>query len=254
MSWPLVKYVLTAAVRDKLVISLIIMLLVGASLSVFLGSGAITEQDRFALVFAGAGLRLIGVFGLVLFVVFMMRRSFESKDVEFLLSRPVGRVEFLLSYAGAFSLLAVGVGAAQGASLYIIGPHLFDQSDLLWVASIMAENIIMVNVALFFAMILSSAATAAMATFGFYVLSRMMGQILGIIDAPQRTHINLDFLEYIMQAISAVMPRLDLLGQTSWLLYGPGDDVGMSFVLLQGAVFTLLVLAAALIDLVRRQF
>jgi hypothetical protein len=254
MSWSLVKYVLTAALRDRLIVSLIVVLLLGASLSVFLGSGAITEKDRFALVFAGGGLRLAGVLGLVLFVVFLIRRSFESKDVEFLLSRPVGRIEFLLSYAAAFSLLGILLGAAQGLCIYIIAPHLFAQSHVLWIVSIMMENIIMANTALFFAMILSSAATAAMATFGLYVLSRLMGQILGIIDAPRRTHLDLEWLEYIMQVISAVTPRLDLLGQTSWLMYGPGDGVGFGFVLAQGAVFTALVVIAALIDLVRRQF
>lgn len=253
MSWNLVKYVLTAALRDKLVVSLIILILLGASLSVFLGSAAVTEQDQFSAVFAAGGLRIAGAFGLVLFVVFFMRRSFETKDVEFLLSRPIGRVEFLLSYATGFSILAVVMGLAQGVAIYALGPHLFSDGHVLWIISIITENIIMVNVALFFSMFLSSAATAAMTTFSFYVLTRMMGQILGIIYAQDAVS-NVPILEMAVQMISTITPRLDLMGQTSWLIYGIGDHISFGFVIIQGLVFTALVLLASLMDLVLRQF
>lgn len=232
---------------------MVVILLLGTSLSLFLGYAATIEKERFALVFAGGGLRIAGVMGLVLFVVFFIRRSFEAKDVELLLSRPVGRIRFLLSYATALSLLALFVGVMQGVCIYMIGWHLFGQGHLLWIASIIAENIIMVNVALFFAMILTSAASAAMAVYGFYILSRMMGQILGTIDAGSRIY-DLKILELIMQGISSVMPRLDLMGQTSWLIYGPDTQTGIGFMFVQGLVFTALIVMASLIDLIRRQF
>jgi hypothetical protein len=253
MSWPLVKYVLTAALRDRLLISLLLLLLVGVSMAIFMGSGAVVEKTRFALVFAAGGLRLMGVLGLVLFAVFHIRRSFESKDVEFLLSRPISRVQFLLSFAAAFILLGALFGVGVGAALFILGPQHLNPGFPLWVASIVAENIIMVSVALFFAMILSSAATAAMVTIAFYVLARMMGQILGIIDHPSH-HAYSEFLAFVMQVVSSVTPRLDLMGQTSWLVYGPGEGIAYGFVFLQGLIFTILILLASLIDLLRRQF
>lgn len=252
MSWALVKYVFAAAIRDRLVLSLFFLLVMGASLSVFFGGSAVNEQDQFTLVFAAGSLRIVGVAGLVLFVVFMIRRSFDAKDVEFLLSRPIGRIQFLLSYALAFSLLAALMAAAQTGSLYILGPHLFGRGHILWGLSILIENIIMVNMALFFAMFINSAASAAMGVFAFYVFARMTGQILGIVDS----HIagsQSGGLEVAAQMFSAITPRLDLMGQSAWLVYGPGD-AGLPFLLAQGAVFTALVLLAALIDLVKRQF
>lgn len=252
MSLHLIQYVLTAALRDKLIASLIVMFVLGASLSVFFGSSAISEQDQFALVFAGSAIRLSGVMGLVLFVVFFIRRSFDSKDVEFLLSRPVGRVEYLLSYAAAFSLIGILTAFAQGLSMYILGPHLFSDGTVLWIFSLMVENIIIMNVALFFAMFFSSAATGAMATFAFYVLGRMMGQLLGIIDAHKDS--GSEAMEFTMQVVSVLMPRLDLLGQSGWLIYGPDTGINYIFVFVQGAVFVGLVLSAAILDLVKRQF
>lgn len=252
MSRPLVLYVLTAALRDRLVMAMIITLVVGTSLAVFLGSAAIAEKQQFAMVFAGAGLRLAGVLGLVLFTVFFIRRSFDARDVDFILSRPVSRVEFLLSYAAGLSLLALGMAAAQTLCLYIIGGNLFGPSHISWAVSLAFENIVMVNAALFFSMILSSAATAATATAGFYILARLMGQLLGIIDSTGKGTVIYNLMEYILQAISAVMPRLDLMAQTSWLIYS--QTVEISSILLQAAIFTILIITAALIDLVRRQF
>lgn len=253
MSWPLVKYVLTAALRDRLLLSLLVLLLVGVSLAIFMGSGAVVEKSRFALVFAAGGLRLAGIMGLVLFAVFHVRRSFESKDVDFLLSRPVSRVQFLLSFAAAFILLGAFLGIGVGAALFILGPQHLNPGYPLWVASIIAENIIMVSTALFFAMILSSAATATMVTLAFYILGRMMGQILGIIDHPSSS-MHSEILAFVMQVVSAVTPRFDLMGQTSWLVYGPGESIAYGFVFLQGLVFTILILLASLVDLLRRQF
>ncbi|MGB4106952.1 MAG: hypothetical protein WBK55_04055 [Alphaproteobacteria bacterium] len=252
MRWPLVRYVLTAAFRDRLVMALGITIVVGASISIFLGSAALIEKQQFSVVFAAAGLRFAGVLGLVLFTVFFIRRSFEARDVEFILSRPVSRVEFLLSYAVGLSLLALGMSAAQGLCLYLIAPHLFGIGHAWWLLSIAAENVIMVNTALFFSMILSSAATAAMAATGFYILARLMGQLLGIVDAFGQPRFIYQVMEYTMQAISAVMPRLDLAAQPSWLIYG--YEGGGFFVLVQAAAFAVLVTTAALIDLVRRQF
>jgi hypothetical protein len=51
-----------------------------------------------------------------------------------------------------------------------------------------------------------------------------------------------------------LMPRLDLMTQTSWLIYGPGDVIDYAFIVMQALVFIALVLIASIIDLVRREF
>lgn len=254
MSLALIRYVLTAALRDKLVIGLIILLGMGVSMAVFMGAAAITEQSRFVAVYAAGSMRIINALGLILFVVFFIRRSFDARDIEFVLSRPVGRVRFLLSYVAAISFLAMFFGAVTGICLYFLSPGLDAGGLLLWTVSLIAENIIIVNAALFFSMILTSAATAAFAVSGFYVLARMMSQILGIIDSG-KSMMHASFLETAMQGISMVMPRIDLMAQTSWLIYGiePGG-VGFIFVLGQGAVYTAVLVLASLVDLRYRQF
>ncbi len=252
MSLPLVKYVFMAAIRDKLILSMLVILLLGSSLSMFLGSAAIIEKDQFSLVFAGSSLRIVSVLGLVLFVVFFVRRSFEGKDIEFLLSRPISRLNIIFSYGTAFSLLAVFMGLAVGLAVYAVAPHLFGDGHVIWIASIMVEGVIMVNLALFFSMYISSSASASMVTLGSYVLSRMMGQLLGIVDSPL-VHSE-GVYSITLQFVSAVTPRLDLMGQSSWLIYGADSSFSILDALLQGGIFSVFILLAASLDFIRRQF
>jgi hypothetical protein len=254
ISKPLIKYILTAALRDRLLLVLLLMMVVGGSLSVFLGSSAITESDRFALVFASSGLRLGGVIGLVLFVVFYVRRAFDSRDVEFLLSRPLSRVTFISSHAVSFSLLALLVALVVIFSICMVSVHHIQPGVLLWGLSLAAELIIMANAALFFSMILPSATAGAMATFALYVLGRLMGELLGIVYSGSYTP-GYHVMAVAMKTVSVIAPRLDLMAQSSWLIYGPGGDaINPGYVFMQGVIYSLLLIVAALVDMVRRQF
>lgn len=251
----LTRYVLIAAFRDKLFLSFFLMLAVGVSLSIFLGSSAAIEQDQFSLVFAASGLRLASVFGMVLFVVFFIRRSFESRDVEYLLTRPISRFQYLVSNITAFAAIAIIFSTLIFACVFIMAPHRGeDLSYLLWVFSIFAELVIIANVAFFFSMVLSSAVASVLITSAFYILARLMGQILGIIDTHHQMGVML-YAEKMMLVISMFVPRLDLMGQSSWLLYGrPDGAIGYGFILMQMLLFSGLVLSAAMVDLKRKQF
>lgn len=249
----LIRFVITAAIRDRLIIALFLLLVMAISMSIFMGSAAITEQDQFLAVFSAGTIRVINVIGLILFIVFFIRRSFETRDIEFLLSRPLSRIQLIVSFAAGFSIIAAVLGLVSGICVTALSPHLYSDGHILWTLSLMVENIIMVNAALFFSMILSSAASGAFAVCGFYVLGRMMSQILGIIDSNKMTSA-LEPLEIIMQVISAIMPRLDLMAQTSWLVYDVGQQISYGFVVAQGALYVSLLLLAALIDMQRRKF
>lgn len=253
ISLPLVGYVLTAAVRDRLVLSLILCIAVGAGISLFLGSAGTIEKTQFSVVYAAGGLRFVGLAGLVLFSVFYLRRAFETRDVEYLLSRPITRCAFLVSHAAAFSLIAVLVSCAVVFAVFAINPKGFGAGHLLWAASIVAEYIVMANAALFFAMVVSSGSGAAMATMGLYVLARLMGQLLGIAQEPIGV-VGESIMNGIMQIVSLIIPRLDLFGQAAWLIYPPDHAISYGFIALQAALYSALLIAASLVDLSRRQF
>ena len=113
MSASLITYVLKAAIRDRLIIAMLVLIALTTSMSLFMASSAITEQDQFLAVYSSGSLRVLGILGLVIFTAFFVRRSFDAKDVEFLLSRPISRTSFILSHAVAFSILATLIAAAS---------------------------------------------------------------------------------------------------------------------------------------------
>jgi len=251
----LVPYVLTAAIRDKLFLSIIILMAVGVSLSIFMGASAVTETDQFALVFTASGLRFASVFGIIIFVAFFIRRSFENRDVDYLLTRPVSRLSYILSHAIAFAMIALFFTVLLGICLFVMKAQSTPDSDyLLWLFSLFAELVVMANVAFFFAMVLSSPVTSVLISAAFYILARLMGQILGIIDTYNYGGAFMP-LEKIMLVISAFVPRLDLMGQTNWLLYGAGEnDISFGFIAMQMLVFSAMILSGAMLDLKRKQF
>ena len=249
----LTKYVLTAAYRDKLLLGFLGLLLVGTSVSLFLGSSAITESDQFSLIFAGSSLRIAGNLALILFVVFYLRRSFEARDVEYLLSRPISKFQFLLAHGWAFIILSFL--AALLVTLFLVAMPISGITPpyFLWGMSLWVEFCIMVLIAMFFSLALSSAVTASLASFAFYIMARLIGDILGIIEAAGNSGAYA-LMEKTMLVISVFIPRLDMMAQSSWLLYGVSEEINLLFILLQGTIFSVFVFSAAWLDLNKRQF
>src|SRR5690606_31317659 len=128
------------------------------------------------------------------------------------------RMTFLFSHALAFTVLALAVTAVLAFAVFFLGrPDLGGLA--IWSLSIAVENITMTTVALFFSMALSSAAGAALSALGFYVLCRLIGMLLGIAAQPP-DNVVFAVLNNLMDVVSIIIPRLDIMGQTSWLVYG----------------------------------
>jgi ABC-type transport system involved in multi-copper enzyme maturation permease subunit len=250
----LVKYVLKACVADKIIWAFMAAFAVLSSVSMFLGDASVIEQNQFSLVFCAGSLRLAAVLGIVLFIVFFIRRSFESRDIELLLSRPLSKLSILMSYAGAFSILAILMASAVAACVYLVSSEIMVQGYVMWSFSLISELLIVAFVAFFFASLLSSAAVATLMTLMFYMLGRMMGQLLSIIETKQLQAWYADTAEIMMQAISMLVPRFDLMGQTSWLLYDVQGDVGWFFLVMQPLVYNALIFTALAYDFNKKQF
>ncbi len=253
MIWPLYRYILMAAWRDRFFLAVAGLLVLTICLAIFFGSTAITEQDQFARSFAAFGLRLFGVVALALFIVSYLRRAFESRDIDYLLSRPIGRVRFVLTLSASFSTLALLAALLLGGTTVALETGGLHAGLWLWWAGIAAEFVIVANVSMFFALVLPSATSCMSVVCAFYLLSRLIGEILGILQKGVEGVLRL-ILSKIMELISIFIPRFDLLGQTKWILYGVPESVPVILLFGQCAAFLFLVVAAAAIDMNRRQF
>lgn len=249
----LVVYLLMIALRDRLLLIVPALTMSAVGISGFLGGVAIVEQQALSMVYAATASRLIMVVGLVLFVCFTLRRMIATGEAALLMSRPLSRPAFVLAHAAGYTVLALA--AALFAALMI---GVWTQPDgaglLQWSLSLWLECIIMVMVALFFSLVLSSVVAAVMACFGFYVLARMIGLLAGFAQISGDEPVLQQLIGSGLEAVSLVIPRLDLFGQTQWLVYGISDQGSASVMIIQTLVYAPLIIAATVFDINRRQF
>ena len=100
-----------------------------------------------------------------------------------------------------------------------------------------------------------SATISALCTFGFYALSRLMGMMIGIVQAKLSfTGIAGLLTEAIVNILAVVVPRFDLMAQSAWIVYGKAEGFPLWLLPLQAAVFCALFFACAAFDLRRNQF
>jgi hypothetical protein len=249
---PLVAYLLRSAGADRLLAVLALAIVAGAALAAFLGNAALVEQSELAIVYAATAGRYAVVVSLVLFTCFHVRRTFENREIDLLLSRPVSRFGFVLAEAATLVLLA-GVGAALAGIAVEASGHPEPAALGLWTSSLMVEAAIAATAALFFALMLSSGVAAALACLGFYVLSRMIGLLGELAGAHGDSGPEGWLADQAVFLLGLVLPRLDLFARTSWLVHGAGNDAtGIGLIFGQGLVYLVLLTAAAGIDFERR--
>ena len=109
---------------------------------------------------------------------------------------------------------------------------------------------------MFSAFTLRSAVSAVLASFGFYVLGRMMGFFLVMLESKLMLGNMLinQIAKGLLTGISLVIPRLDLFGQSDWLIYGGPRSSDLQLAIWQMAVFIPLLLSAATVDFLRKEF
>ena len=256
MSSLLISHILRGIFRDRFILILLALFAVCAGLSVFFGVSAVTEQDQFALIFLASFVRLVGVFVLILFITSFVRRSFDHHSVEFLLTKPVSRFQFIFSHNLAFYILALLILVASSLVLcpFVVLKTIHLSGFVVWSVGLLLEYLLICAIALFFATLLKTPVAAILSSTGFYILARIVGDLIGIVEAQKNEGGLTQIFENIITFISIFIPRLDLLVQSSWLLYGGGELTIHTFPAIQIIVFCALVFMATLLDFNRKEF
>jgi hypothetical protein len=122
-----------------------------------------------------------------------------------------------------------------------------------WTLSLFVEGVIVAMAALFFALALPSAVASALACLGLYALGRMIGLLGAIAAAHGQSGPIAWSADQLVGVLALVLPRLDLLSRSVWLVHGVGDLAELGPALLQGALYVVLLAAAASFDFGRRQ-
>ena len=256
-----VRSTLITASRDWLYLGIMLFSLAAISLSMFLGNTAVTEQGFMSTAFIGGSVRMITIIGLILFVCFHVRRSFDSKEIELLLTRPISRIQFVASYFMGFAALTLSLIVPIVIGIYllsIVGLIWVNQWGIFyWALSFYFETLIILSFAFFISLILNSAVVSVLSTFAFYFIARIMGFFLVSMNNPVSTMHSESlgrFSEKILAVISVFLPRLDMFTKGDWLVYGIVDYnqywvfIGTAF------IYIPLLLVMCVFDFIRKEF
>ena len=226
---------------------------VALGLSQFLNQVAITESLEIQVALLAALLRVTAVFIVATFIITSMVREANDKVTELMLSQPAPRSSYFLGKFAGYALVAIILALAFALPLALFAPT---AGLMAWAASLVCELLIVTSVSLFCVISLTQVLSAFAATAGFYFLSRSMAAMQVIAGASLTSeHTFADTaINRIVDAIALLLPSLDRMARTDWLVNagpGMGETLGL---LGQSAIYVVLIACAGLFDLHRRNY
>jgi ABC-type transport system involved in multi-copper enzyme maturation permease subunit len=241
---------LLEAVRSRMLWLVGCLLVLAFGLAGFLQQVAIIETAPIQAAIIAALLRACAAFLTAAFVVISMVREANDKVLELMLAQPWPRAAYLLGKFVGFSTAAVGLALAFSLPLLPFAPA---AGVAAWALSLACELAIVAAMSLFFVLTLTHVVPALAAVLGFYVLARSIAAIQIVAGAAEASVAWTDRLAgWIVQGIGFLLPRLDLMTQTAWLVEAAPTPAAIAGVVLQAAVYSLLLVAGAQFDLQRQ--
>jgi ABC-type transport system involved in multi-copper enzyme maturation permease subunit len=244
------RYTLLEARRSSLPWLALGSIAVVLALAAFLSQVAITEGLRLQLATAGALLRACAVFLVAAHVVASVAREANDKGIELALALPLSRPAWytgkLLGFAACGALLALAF--VLPLSLWA-GP-----AELAaWGISLALECALAAALALFFASALVQVVPAIAATAGLYLLARAISAIQAIASGPLAEQtIAGRIARGSVDAVAYLLPQLDTVTRTDWLVYGAPAVLPYLQTIAAMALYFALIAAAGLFDFSRR--
>ena len=228
----------------------LLALVLGVALAGFLSQLALTESRMLQAAVVAALLRVAAVFLIAGQVVASVRREIDDKRLELSLSLPFSRSTQYLARLGGFVALGVVL-----AVLFALPTLLWAQpfAALCWAISLACELALVAAAALFFAMTLAQLVPALAATVALYLLARSISAMQAIAAGPLAPdNLLQELARYALSALALLLPALDRITRTDWLLYGAPDGTGFLLGIGGALLYAVLLAAAGVFDFQRR--
>ena len=247
------RYTLLEAARNRLLYLVLAIVVLVLAFTVFLKQVAITETRDIQLAFLAATFRLAAVFILAAFVIVSQVREANDKVMELLLTRDLPRVHYLLGKLIGYLGVALALSAIVTSAIMLFADV---PRALTWGVSLFLELAIVAALSLFCVLTLNQVVGSLAAVLGAYALARSMAalQLIGSSRVSEGNLMLDRIANQVLEGIAFFLPRLDLFTQTGWLLYRGQPAADLPWLWLQSLVYVVLLGAAALFDLKRKNF
>lgn len=249
----LVSMTQSEALRSKLLLLIISALIASFTLAIFLGEVAITESVQIQVGVLAALLRFGAILIIALFTINSMVREFNDKTLMLLLSTRLQRWAYVMGRFLGFASIAAGTSLIFTLSLLMFAPL---DVVIAWGTSLACELFIVIAFCLLCVFTMEQTPTAFASVLGFYLLSRIMSALLLIGSSPLVANATPahQFIQYFMTGLSYLLPDLDRFTQTAWLMNGAIHANDLFFILGQTVTYLLLLVAATMFDVYRKNF
>ncbi len=250
--YSLARMTLLEAVRNRLL--WLAAFVVGAALGLagFLSQVALVESVEIETTILAALLRTAAVFIVATFVITSMVRESNDKVNELVLSQATPRAAYFFGRLSGFFLITMGLALLFSLPLMLLVPA---THVAIWTGSLICELLIVVSVSLFCVLSLTQFLAAFSVTISFYVLARSMAAMQIIASFSPGNHPWIDkIITRIVNLIALILPSLDQMTQTSWLVKGGPTLQVIGTILFQTMLYVALIVSAALFDLYRKSY
>src|SRR2546426_8475605 len=248
----LARATLLEAVRNRLLWLAVAVVVIAFGLAQFLNQVAITESREIQTALLAAALRVAAVFMVAVFVITSMVRESSDKVTELMLSLPAPRAIYFFGKFAGYAAVALILALLCALPLALFA---HPGGLAIWAASLLCELLIVTAMSLFCVLSLTQVVPAFAAVAGFYLLSRSMAAMQIIAGAAlQQPTLTDRVVNAIVELIALLLPALDRMTQTTWLLESAPGASTLGAIAGQTAIYLVLIGAAALFDLYRKNF
>jgi ABC-type transport system involved in multi-copper enzyme maturation permease subunit len=247
----LARFTLLEALRTRLPWLFVTALAAVYGTSFLVQQLAITESARMQIVFAAAASRLVAVFVLSLYILTSVVREFNDKGLELTLSFDLPRSGYILGRLAGFVLIALAMALLAGLPQMMLAPL---TAALQWSCSLAFELSLVAALSLFCVMTFTQLMPAASFVAGFYLLARTLSSIRLISDTSVvgDNALSRQMMGWLVDTLALVMPALDRYSQSAWLVDNTARWTAIGMDALQAALYSTLLVAAAMFDFYRR--
>lgn len=247
------RYTLLEALRTRLPALLLTAVLAVLAMSWFAESLSVTEGARFQAGFYAAGMRLACVFIAGLTVLVSVAREFNDKGLDVLLALDLPRSQYVLGKLAGYLAIAALIAIAASLPLAWLAPP---EAVTQWGVSLAVELAVMAALALFCVMTFNQLPAAASFVLAFYLLARSLTAIR-LMSAHPLTgadSVSHQVIQFLVEALALVMPAFDAWTQTAWLVNQPASWSAILQIAGLSALYVVLLAAATMFDLYRKNF
>jgi ABC-type transport system involved in multi-copper enzyme maturation permease subunit len=249
----IVLHTLRAARRDMLFIGTVLALVVTSAVAFFMGSTALVEQLEMKVVYTSTISRIVTLVGMMIFICFHLKCMFDNREIDMIVSRPISRPQVVGGLFLGFTALSVPIIMLL---VVILLPFANKLGLLFWALSVLLESWVVVSFSMFFALLIRGTVFSLLMSIMTYTIARVIGSFIAYISITRNIkelHVFQSLAEFSIKVLSVVLPRLDLCGKSSWLIYGVQSDMRtLIYGMLQSLIFTLLILSATIYDFCKK--